>query len=149
MREFAGDMWRLRGDAYVITTNFSMRKDGHAVMGRGCALEAKEKWPDVSLLLGALLRTNEHRVHVLRIIRKDRYLISYPVKFFFSERADLDLITVSAEQLRNLAQDLGLKNIVMPRPGCGNGGLRWEEVKLEIGGFLDERFIVCRYENEV
>lgn len=148
MREHRGDLWRLKADAYVITTNFSVRKDGQAVMGRGCALEAKQQWPDVAIILGALNRI-EHKVHLLRVIREDRFLISYPVKFRWFEKAEMGLVVTGARDLAEIIDALEVKTVAMPRPGCGNGGLDWETVKPEIERLLDNRFIVCDYGNDV
>ena len=35
-----------------------------------------------------------------------------------------------------------LDKVYMARPGCGNGQLKWEDVKPLIAPILDDRFIV-------
>jgi hypothetical protein len=70
-----------------------------------------------------------------------------PVKSQYYLKADKVLIENSMKQLVNLANlpenKKKWKSIVIPRPGCGNGGLNWEsEVKPILAGLLDERFII-------
>lgn len=36
--------------------------------------------------------------------------------------------------------------VVMPRPGCGNGGLKWEQVRPAIEPLLDDRFTVVTFQ---
>jgi hypothetical protein len=35
-----------------------------------------------------------------------------------------------------------LENVLVPRPGCGNGQLDWEDVKPILLDHFDDRFIV-------
>jgi hypothetical protein len=78
MRELKGDLWKLaaelKPDAVVISTNGFVKASGHAVMGRGCALEAAKRWPDLPLLLGHLLMNDTLRVQ--RLTNTSRYLAS-------------------------------------------------------------------------
>lgn len=39
--EVVGNMWAIPADAYCITTNGFVKKNGEAVMGAGCAKEAR------------------------------------------------------------------------------------------------------------
>jgi hypothetical protein len=143
MKEHKGNLWDVVADAFVITTNLSVRHDGAAVMGRGCALEAKMKWPGIEFMLGSNINAGK----LLHVLDTPEYpLIIMPVKYRWRDRANLRLIEASAHQLIGLTEALGYKVVAMPRPGCGNGGLDWNEVRqllLSVG--LDDRFIVCDY----
>lgn len=94
--EREGDLWEIaetEDAAVAITTNGSMKHGDHAVMGRGCALEAAERYPGIQLRLGSFL--------------------------------------------------------ILPRPGCGNGRLRWEDVRKILEPILDDRFTVVRWKGEI
>ena len=70
------------------------------------------------------------------------HLISFPVKYHWHEPASLELIEQSAALLELFAARQQWKRVVVPRPGCGNGGLEWKDVKPIIESYFDERFIV-------
>jgi hypothetical protein len=73
MIEVSKDLWKLLPeveDAWprskclkLVTTNGERRRsDGAAVMGRGCALQAKEVVPGIDYKLGGLLEEHGNRV---------------------------------------------------------------------------------------
>lgn len=117
-----GNLWNFKADWKIITVNGSIRKDGCAVLGRGCALEATHKYPQLQRLLGARIRTYGNRVHCFLPYK----LLTFPVKHEWWEQADIDLIALSTHQLsRWIFPD---SSYVMPRAGCGNGRLQWAVV---------------------
>lgn len=141
MREIESELWTTPADLRCITTNGHVTREGKAVMGRGCALEAKGALADIDFMLGHLLQVHGNRV--LRLTRVNgAELASFPVKHHWREKADPELIRRSADQLREMADKFGYKNVVLPRPGCGNGGLVWDDVKLILAPRLDGRFTV-------
>ena len=148
MKEVHGDLWDAKADIIVITTNGATRKDGAAVMGRGVALQAKNRYSGIEHILGELIRQNGN--HVIMITGNIPKIISFPVKHHWREKADLKLISQSAIELALLVDRLsgvaGLHTVALPRPGCGNGRLRWEDVRSIIRPILDDRFTV--YNNE-
>lgn len=123
MVEAIGDLWRYPADFRVITTNGSVRKDGCAVLGRGCAREAAIKYPALAGELGARLKASGNRLHYWPAYS----LFTFPVKHHWMEAADPELIRESTETFAR--QLLGSGIYVMPRAGCGNGQLRWEDVR--------------------
>lgn len=156
MIEVTGNLWAYPADVRVITTNGTVKRNGECVMGRGCALEAKQRWPEVPRLLGLHIKNPAlgNHVHFLITLSGDgtkvESLYSFPVKHNWNERADIALIRRSAQELVHQMNDLrdrGHKRdvIVMPRPGCGNGGLRWEDVKPILAPILDDRFHVITW----
>ena len=122
----------------VITTNGIVRKDGACVMGRGVALQAAQRFPDLPFVLGAAIEVDGNHVHAFRDFR----VFSFPVKQHWIEPADPDLIQQSARQLWYAFWKMHLDKVYLVRPGCGNGQLKWEDVKPLIAPILDDRFIV-------
>jgi hypothetical protein len=168
MREEFNDLWSYKqDDGYikVITTNGFVKKNGEAVMGRGCALEAAQRLPWLPKSLGEMI--NYHGNHVLQIrfgahelaAHQPNLLLTFPVKHNWWEEADLELIEQSCIELLAWA-DLYLISengnyvatrdfIVIPRPGCGNGQRDWEtEVKPILEKYFDDRFIVVHMEGK-
>lgn len=136
MKETTGDLWQQQADAYVITTNGAVNRHGQAVMGRGVALQAKQRYPGIEYVLAERLRLRGNHVSLMG------RLVSFPVKAVWNQRADTALIIQSVRELVELTNAQGWQTVVLPRPGCGNGGLSWDEVKAIIEPFLDDRFTV-------
>lgn len=140
MKEITGNLWdfHAKGGWVVITTDGSIRKDGSCVMGRGVALEAKERFPSLPKIIGDSLYLNGNVPLAVKCFR----IITLPVKFRWFERACLSLITDGVKELANIATKHSLTEVCLVRPGCGNGGLDWKDVKPILKKYLDDRFIV-------
>jgi hypothetical protein len=65
MKEIFGDLWEVHSDALIITTNGFVKNNGRAVMGRGCAREARDKYKDLDLILGEKIKKGGNHVHEL------------------------------------------------------------------------------------
>ncbi|MHA1755520.1 MAG: ADP-ribose-binding protein [Promethearchaeota archaeon] len=143
MKEIFGDLWEVECDVRVITTNGTVKRNGACVMGRGVALQAKQRFPKLPYELGRLILKYGNIV-----LTFPRYkLVTFPVKWKWFEKADLFLIERSAKQLVKRADTFGFRKIVLPRPGCGNGKRDWEkEVKPILEKILDNRFYVISQE---
>src|SRR5258708_18905839 len=97
MQELRGDLWDFYEDHQwiVITTNGAVRHDGACVMGRGIALQAAQRMPDLPFRVGDRIRQAGNRVFAFSTL----HLFTFPVKRTWGERATLPLIVESAEQL--------------------------------------------------
>jgi hypothetical protein len=139
MFEVAGDIWEYagRGDIVVITTNGSLTRDGRAVFGNGVAKQAAFRTPWIAEKLGGLLKEQGNHVFYLGC-----GIASFPVEETAWSQPDMRLITRSAKELRLLADRSGWQQVVVPRPGCGGGGLAWKDVRPLLAPWFDERFIV-------
>lgn len=148
MREVKGNLWEYEADAYVITTNGFVKNNGRAVMGRGCAYEAKQRYPGIDKALGKLITQFGNVTVVIGQQGEpgwDRNVLAFPVKHHWRQQADLQLIEESAKRLVILTDIVGWNKVVVPRPGCGNGGREWEEVKPILEPLLDDRFVVIDF----
>lgn len=140
MREVIGNMWAYEGRKnfrILITTNGSIKKDGSGVMGRGNALEAAMKYPDLPKLLGFSL---QRRGNVVSLLQPNLY--SFPVKHKWYQAADIKLIKKSVAKLNDLARTYPDIKYVLPRPGCGNGNLTWEQVKKIVSVLPDNVLVI-------
>lgn len=123
MIEICSDLWDYTADCRVITTNGSIKRNGQAVMGRGIAAQAAIRYPELPLLLSRSIKKQGNHLYMLGD------LCMFPVKHNWWEQADILLIQRSAEELAELANMYSSKVFASPRPGCGNGGLLWRDVK--------------------
>lgn len=138
MKEITGDIWDFLGQAViVITTNGAVTKQGAAVFGRGCARQALERFPNLPRCLGQHLV--KHGNHVVSL---GSGLVTFPVEDSPWAQPDFCLISRSARELRELADREGWTMVVVPRPGCGGGGLDWREVGPLLAEHFDDRFYV-------
>lgn len=168
MIEVTGNLWDYPATVFVLSTNGAVKYNGEAVMGRGCAKQAKDRYPGLAMLLGNSLKTYGN--HVSNLGSWDgKIIISFPVKHA-SETckpnksnvvkhmqkqfepgqtvpgwacvADRVLILRSAMELVKLVDEGSYSKIVCPRFGCGAGELDWEDIRSVLAPILDDRFHV-------
>ena len=115
MKEIIGDMWQehAEGAVVAITTSGAVNKVGKATMLRGCARQARARYPDLLQTLGALIR--QHGNHVFDL---GHQIVSFPVEVDPYQVPEMRLIEQSCRELVELADYKGWQKIVVPRPGC-------------------------------
>ena len=148
MLEEKGDLWKFTDGIPAITTNGYIKKNGQAVMGRGCAKEAADRFSGLSGILGFNLIQYANHVFYLHQFG-DKGIITFPVKDTWSEKAKIELIKQSADELicMTIPYFEITEKIYLPRPGCGNGGLEWKDVKPEIEKILTDQVVVISKED--
>jgi hypothetical protein len=132
--EHTFNMWDFPADLYVITTNGTVKANGEAVMGRGCAKEAADRWPWLPKLLGESINTIGNCIRIFNLGTELTTVVTMPVKHEFWMTADIELIEKNTANLAALAELWQMMNkrpptVAMPRPGCGAGQLNWEDVR--------------------
>jgi hypothetical protein len=146
MKEIIGDLFNppFYTDAICITTNGMIRSDGKAVMGRGIALAAKNKFLGIDVNLAQAIKQSGNHVNIIYnvgVFDKGYLIFSLPTKNDWRDKSDINLIIRSCAELQIVANKCDFKKIILPRPGCANGGLNWVDVKKAIS-FLDDRFYI-------
>lgn len=142
MKELFGNLWALHdsGKIIAITTNGTVTRDGLAVMGRGIARDARDRFPSLATRLAAhIIRYDLHLAYF-----PDLRLMCFPVKYEWKQEASLPLIRQSRNELEIVSRALDLP-VYMVRPGCGNGGLEWEVVR-PIMAALPDRITIVEWE---
>jgi len=145
MREITGDLWDHYGaenTIVLITTNGYVKQNGEAVMGRGCAKEAKDRFLGIAIELGRMISLNGNKPHY--ITTPLWQMATFPVKYAWYEKASLKLIGQSAAWLKKEAEYKTEITFVLPRPGCGNGGLLWREVRPLLENLPDNVWVISR-----
>lgn len=160
MKEIKGNIFeQLDADAICVTTNGIVKANGELVMGAGIAKQFAERFPGLAADAGEMVDNYGNICQILlthSFSNRELSIIAFPTKHHWKDQSDLALIARSAHQLvqianKEVAWDDGLdgeliqrawKKIVLPRPGCGLGGLKWEDVKRVIEPILDDRFYI-------
>lgn len=137
MKEARGNLWTFPAQWRCITTNGDVKKNGEAVMGRGCALQAKTRYPTLAHEFGLRLIHLGNYPHAFHSYN----IITIPVKEHWTKKAALGLIRASLRTLGSFPSQM-VQSAVLPRPGCGNGGLLWENIRPLCEELLDDRFTV-------
>lgn len=138
MQEIRGDLWEFHGRAVIaVTTCGQLDRRGECVMLRGCARQARDRFPGLAGTLGALILAGGNHVFDL-----GDGIVSFPVEDDPFGISDPRLIERSCRELVALAAREGWRRIVVPRPGCGGGGLEWSGVRPILGRHFDDRFLV-------
>lgn len=143
-----GNMWDVfhNTDVFMITTNPIKRNDGAVVMGRGIALEAKTRYPQLPYHFGSKLE-QEGNQFVGHIGDYDFVPIWYfMVKHHWKDNADLGIIASSIWTLKEKFKDSS-KRIDLNFPGIGNGKLPRHQVFYLLED-LPDNVHVWEYETE-
>jgi hypothetical protein len=144
--EASHDIWDLHDDGYwiCITTNGMTKNNGEAVMGKGIALEAAQRFPDLPMELGRILDTRGNIPYSFPRYR----IVTFPTKHDWRKKSDLSLIVesykiIASDKSRASWQTKSKGGILcIPRPGCGNGGLEWSVVRAALLPHWDIKTVI-------
>ncbi|MBX3670434.1 MAG: macro domain-containing protein [Rhodocyclaceae bacterium] len=115
-------------DAIVNTVNCV------GVMGKGIALQFKNKWPANFAEYAAACKSGHLRpgrmfIHDAGALVKPNYIINFPTKDHWRGASKMAFIRDGLIDLVAQVRRLGIRSIAVPPLGCGNGGLDWTEVR--------------------
>lgn len=124
-------------DAIVNTVNCV------GVMGKGIALQFRNKWPENYRAYEAACRAKEVRLGRMFVfdsggLVKPNYIINFPTKRHWRGKSSLESIREGLNDLVAQVNRLRIRSIAIPPLGCGNGGLEWSEVRPLIEGAFAE-----------
>jgi len=151
MIEIKGDYWKIAHNYRVLvcTTNQMTDSNGNLVMGAGIAKGFKERFDFLPAEWGKRIREKVTGLpHAPVFVSRNRkvatynqWLVSLPTKLDWRNASPIDLVEKSCRQLHYITGVMNWETVLMTRPGCGLGGLKWDDVKKTIS-FLDDRFTV-------
>lgn len=132
-----GNLLAARADALVNTVNTV------GVMGKGIALQFKEKFPENYHAYVAACKKEEVQIgkmFVTEVNRMDglRYIINFPTKKHWRYPSRIEYIRSGLLDLQKVITEKNIQSIALPPLGCGNGGLDWNEVKPLIQNLLGD-----------
>ncbi|MFW5432745.1 MAG: macro domain-containing protein [Methylophilaceae bacterium] len=134
-----GNLFETDAEAIVNTVNCV------GVMGKGVALEFKNRWPNNFKAYKKLCQSKSLRPGKSFIFdtgdlfgdarKPQRYLINFPTKDHWRSKSKFSYIEQGLDDLLVQLENLDIQSVALPPLGCGNGGLDWSEVRL----FLEEK----------
>jgi len=164
MHEITGDLFSHNEsgpDAICLTTNGFVNVQGALTMGKGCAGEAKARWPGIQMTAGALVRSQGNNVFLLTDVEEGEiflpaqkgwpklqvpyHILTFPTKHHWKDPSDPALINKSCQQLVRFVEEMKLNSVVLPRPGCGLGKLSWGDIRPICDKWFDDRFYVISF----
>jgi len=130
----------------ITTKKYYPYEHDELVMGAGIALSFKKKFPDLPRIWGdRLIRLEKRYGHkplmmithpgLLFNIEKNiewkygkhPYLVYFKTKLHWKDSTPKRLIDASMAELCDYIDLLGWNSVLLPCPGCQNGGLNWEK----------------------
>ena len=115
-------------DAIVNTVNCV------GVMGKGIALQFKNKWPANFIAYAAACKAGQVRPGRMFVfdsggLVKPNFIINFPTKDHWRGSSKIEFIRDGLVDLVAQVKRLGIRSIAVPPLGCGNGGLDWADVR--------------------
>lgn len=122
-----GDLFEAQTEAIVNTVNTV------GVMGKGIALQFKQRFPDNYIIYKKACDDKELETGQLLITESNslffKYIINFPTKAHWRNPSKYEYIEQGIDTLIEEIQKRDIKSVALPPLGAGNGKLEWEKVK--------------------
>src|SRR5215472_9421906 len=104
------------------------------VMGKGIALQFRQTYPDNYDFYRKACERKEVQpgkmlVFVTGKLTNPRYIINFPTKRHWRGKTQFKDVEDGLRDLVEVVRQREICSIAVPRLGCGNGGLRWGQVR--------------------
>lgn len=128
---FHGNLLNDSAEALVNTVNCV------GVMGKGIALEFKNRWPENYKYYKSSCQRKELHPGSMLVWENNsliadnepRLIVNFPTKKHWRNDSKIEYIKDGLDDLKKIIIEFKIKSIAIPPLGCGNGGLNWFEVK--------------------
>ena len=121
-----------KADLFLITTNSFIKKNGELVMGRGIAKEAKDRFPQLPVYAGKIIKEKCGHLGVYGFYVSRHWPLTkiglFQTKRHWRDNASIDLIKMSLTGLDFWLIGREDKIVCLNFPGIGNGGLERDQV---------------------
>jgi hypothetical protein len=145
------DLWAQPADLVVVTTNGVLNKARHLVMGKGAALEAAKRYPNLAVTAGAEILKGQYPsvpqfgelIYIYGFIGFPEMGVGlFQTKFHWRGTSDLELIEAACGLLKKFIKSHDIASARLNFPGINNGGLTREAV-LPVISSLPDSVTVC------
>jgi O-acetyl-ADP-ribose deacetylase (regulator of RNase III) len=115
-------------DVAVQTIVNTVNCDGF--MGKGLALEVKQRFPTVFTKYHALCKKGQMKIGKLQLVKgPDQWVLNFPTKNHWRGKSTLSVLEAGLKKFKGTYRQRRITSIAFPPLGCGSGGLQWGEVK--------------------
>ena len=113
------------------------------VMGKGIALQFKERFPMNFKIYANACKKGEMQVGKMLVVKEntlngEKLIINFPTKTEWFKKSQYSYIEEGLKDLAMVIEEYNIKSIAIPPLGCGNGGLKWEKVKPMMDKYLGQ-----------
>jgi O-acetyl-ADP-ribose deacetylase (regulator of RNase III) len=128
-----GNLLEVDAEAIVNTVNTV------GIMGKGIALQFRQAYP---ANYEAYKKACDHKevqpgkmfVFATHRTVNPRFIINFPTKRHWKGKSRMEDIDSGLVDLVRVLKDLNIRTVALPPLGCGNGGLKWSDVRTRIEG---------------
>ena len=100
------------------------------VMGKGLAAEFRSRYPEMFLRYREICESQLLDIGKLWLWKgESQWVLNFPTKRHWRQPSRLSYIEAGLIKFADSFEERGITDIAFPRLGCGNGGLKWEEVQ--------------------
>ncbi len=137
IRYVVGNMLSADTQALVNTVNTV------GVMGKGIALQFKERYPQNYAKYLAACKSGELTTGRLLVVKEktldeDRIIINFPTKKDWKHPSKYEYVEAGLQALRETIAKYNIRSIAIPPLGCGNGRLQWDKVQRLMEHYLGD-----------
>jgi len=123
-----GNIFESNAEALVNTVNTV------GVMGKGIALQFKERYPDNYVQYVAACKRGEVNIGKMFITATNsmvnpKWIINFPTKQHWMHKSSYEFINAGLDDLVIQLKERNIKSLAIPPLGAGQGGLDWQKVK--------------------
>jgi O-acetyl-ADP-ribose deacetylase (regulator of RNase III) len=135
MKYITGNLFSAPTQALVNTVNTV------GVMGKGIALQFKERFPLNFKIYEKACKTGEMKIGKMLVVKEntlegEKIIINFPTKTEWFKKSQYSYIEEGLKDLVSVIKEYNISSIAIPPLGCGNGGLQWTKVKVMMDAFL-------------
>lgn len=133
----AGDILKANCQALVNPVNCV------GVMGKGLALQFKKKYPKmfksyIKVCNNGGFRPGDIYVYDTELLVTPQFIFNFATKNHWNSKSKIEYIEKGLESVRDEILWHNIATIALPALGCGEGGLKWEDVKRKIDYWLND-----------
>jgi O-acetyl-ADP-ribose deacetylase (regulator of RNase III) len=137
MRFVTGNLLESTTEALVNTVNTV------GVMGKGIALQFKEKFPINNKIYVSACKSGEMIIGKMLVVKDHttdgaKLIINFPTKTEWFKKSQYEFIEEGLKDLVRVIREYNITSISIPPLGCGNGGLKWDKVKALMEKYLGD-----------